>query len=430
MADSRFDYVIVGNSTAAVGAVEAIRTCDASGSIAIVAAETEHTYSRPLITYFMAGKVAEDNIYYRPADFYDRMGVTCLFGKQVETVDTSAGTVALQSGEKIAYGSLLLAAGGAPIPLKAPGSDRPGVFYMNTMDDARRAKGWLAHTKRAVAVGGGLTGLKTAEALAMLGQEVTVVELASRVLAMALDETASEIVRDVLVEHGIDVLTEVQVTALEGCPDSADVCTAMLNTGEGIACETVFVTIGVRPRIDLVDGSGIETGRGILVDRRMRTNIENVYAAGDIAEAYDPLTRGQRVLPILPNAYIGGRVAGLNMIGRDADYSVGMSVNSVSFFGHPVMSAGFANQPEGDGFRVISRHDGRDYRRLVIKDGKLVGMILSGSVDRAGLLTGMMRSEVDVSEMEDALLEGRISLIDLPKEIVEERIHTAGRNWL
>jgi NAD(P)H-nitrite reductase large subunit len=298
------------------------------------------------------------------------------------------------------------------------------------MDDARQAKGWLAHTKRAVVIGGGLTGLKTAEALVHLDKDVTVVELAPKVLSMAMDDAACEIVREVLVEHGVDVLTEVQVTSIDGCDDSNDVCAATLSTGESIACETVFVAIGVRPRLDLVKDSQVSINRGILVDRHMRTNVDNVYAAGDIAEAYDPLTQSQRVLPILPNAYIGGRIAGLNMMGREADYNVGMSVNSISFFGHPFMSAGFANQEEGDGYKVIKKLDGRDYRRFVIKDGKLVGMILSGSIDRAGILTGMMRANVSVDGLEEAMLHGDLGLIDLPEDVRKERIHSSGRNWL
>lgn len=432
MSRRAFDYLIVGNSTAAVGAIEAIRACDANGTIGVISAESEHTYSRPLITYFVAGKVAEDNVYYRPGDFYDTMSVACLFGREVVSVSATDRSVTLDAGEVVSYGSLLLAAGGAPIPLDVPGADRPGVFFMNTMEDARRAKGWLSHARRAVVVGAGLTGLKTAEALALLGQEVTVVELADRVLATSLDGAASEIVRRVLVRRGIDVLTQVQVTALAGSEDSNDVASAVLNTGESIACDSVFLTIGVRPRIDLVRGSGVATGRGILVDSHMRTNIDNVYAAGDIAEAHEPLSGAQRVVPILPNAYIGGRVAGLNMCGRRADYNVGMSVNSVSFFGHPVMSAGFATQTEGDGFQVYSRLDGLDYRKFVVRDGRLVGMILCGSaqIDRAGLMTGMMRSGVQVDGLIEKLLDGTLGLIDLPREIIQERIHSAGRNWL
>lgn len=430
MMKSRFDYLIVGNSTAAAGAVEAIRRVDDAGSIGIVASETEHTYSRPLITYYMAGKVAEDNVYYRPLDFYERMRVDCLLGKNVSSVDTTAKHIVIEGGERIGYGSLLLAAGGSPIAPPLPGINRPGVFFMNTMDDARRAKGWLAHARRAVVIGGGLTGLKTAEALAQIGQEVTVVEMADRVLSTALDETASEMVRRALVENGIDVLTEVQVTNIEGSEDSNDVSAAVLSTGEWLACDSVFVTIGVRPRIEIVEGPSIQTNRGILVDRHMRTNIDGVYAAGDIAEAHDPLTGGRRVVPILPNAYIGGRVAGLNMAGKNADYNVGMSVNSVSFFGHPFMSAGFATQNEGDGFRVLHRQENGNYRKLVIKDDKLVGMIVTGSVERAGLMTGMMRAGVDVSGMEEALLTGKLGLICLPKEVIEERIHGRGRNWL
>ncbi len=427
---NRSDFVIVGNSAASVGAIEAIRSLDTDSSITVVAAEREHTYSRPLITYFMCGKVSEDNVWYRPPDFHQRNQVETILGVGVKSVVPNEKTIVLEDGTKLGYGNLLIAAGGAPIVPNIPGIDRPGVFFMNTMEDARAAKGWLAHGKRAVVIGGGLTGLKTAEALAEMGKEVTVVELAGRVLANNLDARASELVRQTFVDAGVDVLTQVSVTAVEGTEDSNDVSTAVLSTGERIACDTVFVTIGVRPRLEILEGSGIETNRGILVDRHMKTNTGNVYAAGDIAEAWDPLVGGQRVVPILPNAYIGGRVAGLNMAGREASYNVGMSANSVCFFRRPFMSAGFATEEEDGKFRVLWREDATGYRKIVVRDEKLVGLIVTDNVDRAGLLTGIMRAGIPIGQIEDDLLTGTAGLIDLPKEVREQRIHGTGRNWL
>jgi NAD(P)H-nitrite reductase large subunit len=430
MANYRFDHLIIGNSTAAIGAIEAIRGRDLASSIGVVAAETEHAYSRPLITYYMCGKVAEDNVFYRLADFYKEANVECMLGVKAESVSTQNQTVSLSTGETIDYDKLLLAAGGAPIAPPIPGIERPGVFFMNTLEDARRAKGWLSHMKRAVVVGAGLTGLKTAEALVEMGQEVMVVELADRVLATTLDRVASEIVKRVFVDHGVDVITEAQVLSFNGYEKSNDLWTVTISTGESIACDTAFVTIGIRPRTELVRDTPIKTVRGILVDRHMRTNVENVYAAGDIAEAYDPLIGGTRLVPILPNAYIGGRVAGMNMSGLNAEYNLGMSVNSVNFFGLPVMSAGFAAQEEGDGFRVLTRLDGSNYRKIVIRDGKLVGFILTGSINGAGLMTGIMRAGIEVTDLEERLLNGNIGLIDLPRDVVRERIHGTGRNWL
>lgn len=424
-----YDYLIIGNSTSAVGAVEAIRGAGDQSSIGIIAHESEHTYSRPLITYFVSGKVEEKNIYYRPLNFYEKNNVDVTTGKTVVAVDDVNKQVILDDDTKVGFTKLLIAAGGGPVKPPVPGIDRPGVFFMNTMDDARKAKGWLSHTKKAVVIGGGLTGLKTAEALAYLGKDVTVVEMANRVLAINLDETASELVRESLIEHGVEILTGVQVTGIEGSEDSNDVSSVALNTGEYIACETVFVAVGVKPRLEIVKSSSISTNRGILVDRYMKTNIEGIYAAGDIAEAYDPVTGSNKVLPILPNAYVGGRVAGLNMTGKSATYNIGMSVNSVSFFGEPFMSAGLATQPEDDGYKVYNSQNGKSYRRLVVKDGKLVGLIVTGDVERAGLMTGIIRAGVNVDGMIDDVLTGHIGLINLPKEIVIERLQGTGRNW-
>ncbi|MFQ3549804.1 MAG: FAD-dependent oxidoreductase [Armatimonadota bacterium] len=427
---SSYDVLIIGNSTAAIGAVEAIRGKDSEKTICLVANESEHTYSRPLITYFMAGKVEESNIYYRPLDFYQKMNVDTLLGTSVTSIDTDNNFVSFDNGDSISYGSLIIAAGGSPIQLRCEGTNLDGVFYMNTIEDARNAKEWLKTHKKAVVIGAGLTGLKTAEALSVLGIDTTVIELADRILAMNTDDEGAALVEKVLRDNNIKVLTKVSVTALEPDSSGKSVGAAVLSNKEKVECDTVFVTIGVRPRIDLVENSGIETNRGILVDKHMKTNIPNVYAAGDIAEAFDPIYQDRRVLPILPNAYIGGRIAGLNILGIESEYNVGMSVNSVSFFGYPTMSAGFGTQPEGDGFNVKTISYDNVYKRFVTKDGKLVGMILCGDVEKAGIITGIMRSGIDISGMEDMLLEGDLKLINLPESLIEERIHTAGRNWM
>lgn len=425
----KYDFLLIGNSTAAVGAVEAIRSLDKTSSIGIIAHETEHTYSRPLITYYVSGKVTEENTYYRPLCFYETYNVDVILGKQVVLVNNRDHTVTLDDGSVVEYSKLLLAAGGGPIKPPVPGLDRPGVFYMNTMEDAKRAKGWLSHTQKTVVIGGGLTGLKTAEAMAYMGHDVTVVEMADRVLAMNLDPIASGLVREAMERHGVEILTGVQVTGIEGSEDSNDVASVVLNTGEHIACETVFMTVGVKPRTEIAQGSEIKINRGILVDRFMETNVPGIYAAGDIAEAYDPLTGSNRVLPILPNAYIGGRVAGLNMTGKETTYNIGMSVNSVSFFGEPFMSAGLATQPEEDGYKIFISLEKSNYRRIVVKDNKLMGLIVTGDVERAGLMTGMMRSGIPVNDMIDKLLHGHLGLIDMPKEMVMDRLQGSGRNW-
>ncbi len=336
----------------------------------------------------------------------------------------------MATGDTISYGKLLLAAGGVPTALPIPGVDRPGVFFMNTIEDARRAKGWLSHTQRPLVIGAGLTGMKTAEALAQMGKQVTVVELADRVLSTVLDSRASQIVTKWFTSRGVDVATGVRVIRLEGREDSNDVRTAVLSTGESIACDSVFLTAGVRPRIELVRGSQIRVDSGILVDRGMRTSIPNVYAAGDIAQAYEPITGENRVVPILPNAYLGGRVAGINMAGGNAQYSIGMSANSTAFFGLTVMSAGLANLEEDSGFQILRKDIGIAYRKLVIRDGKLVGMLAIADIRGVGLLTGIIRDSIDVRGMENKLLEGDLQLIDLPADITAKRLEGRSLRWM
>ena len=200
-------YVIIGNSAAAVGAVEAIRKCDQENPITIVSREPEHVYSRPLISYLLGGLVDESMMYYRPEYFYDRHNVQTMLGVEVVRIDTETQQIILQGGGTLGYDRLLIATGGRPFVPPLPGSNLEGVFTFSTWEDAQRMARYLDHNRveSALVVGGGLIGLKTTEALMAREMPITMVELADRILSTTFDRTASKLAETLLRREHVEI---------------------------------------------------------------------------------------------------------------------------------------------------------------------------------------------------------------------------------
>jgi len=409
------NYVIVGNSAAAIGTVEGIRSIDRDGKITVISDEPYHTYSRPLISYYLFGKVSKDKIYYRPKDFYERMEITPRLGVRVSALEINEKLVILDSNEHIPYDRLMLATGGKPIVPPIPGREMSGVHSFFKWDDVLGLEKVIEPGTHVVVIGAGLIGLKAAEALIKRGAKVTVVELAKRVLSAILDETAASLVQKSLEGHGIQFYLGTTVAEIQG--EQGNVSGVRLQDETNLACDQVVMAIGVSPKTDLAKETEIKVNRGILVDEHMSTSIADVYAAGDVAEGYDILYRQQRVLPILPNAYKQGFNAGVNMAGQVRAYGGGFAMNSIGFFDLPMITAGIA-KPEGEGFtELIDMTDLlKGYRKIVLREGRIVGYIALNQVDRAGLLTGLMEKEVDVRAFQEHLLKEDFGYVYLPQE--------------
>ncbi|MFO7957025.1 MAG: FAD-dependent oxidoreductase [Candidatus Brocadiia bacterium] len=415
---NREPYVIIGNSVAAMGAVAGIRSVDPERPITVISREPHHTYSRPLISYLLGGKVDEKGMLYRGADFYDKNNVRPMLGVEVTGVDVEAGTVEMDDARTVAYEKLLIATGGDPIvPPDVEGTEADGVFTFTTWDDAREIEAYIeGHgVEKAVIVGGGLIGLKSMEALVERGIETTVVELADRILGATFDRTASELARRQLERAGVTVLCETTVSCIEAAEGEAS--GAVLRDGTRLPCGLLIFAIGVRPNVAIVRGTSVEVDRGVVVDDGMRTSADDVYAAGDVAQARLLLREGKRPIPIFPNAYRQGLIAGANMAGGDATWKGGVAMNSVEVLGLPTISVGITS-PEGEGYDILSEldEDAMRYRKVVLKDDRVVGAIFIGDIGRAGIMTGLIREQIDVSGFKDLLLTEEFGLISLPRE--------------
>ncbi len=414
-------YLIIGNSAGGIGAAEAIREVDATGSIIIVSDEPYPAYSRAMISKYLTKERTLQGMLFRPLDFYDENGITTLLGERVKSLGLSDRTVELESGERILWEKLLIASGGVPIVPQIEGIGKRGVFNFLTLDDAKAIDEYLNNVNKALIVGGGLIGISVAEALTKRDKKVTVVEMKERILNTILDEQASLIAEESAKQAGVRIICGQTVAEVTG---NEWVTGVILDSGEEIPCSMVVVAIGVLPRAELVQGTSIRVNRGIVVDRNMATSHPDVYACGDAAEAYDFTYDTNRLTPIWPNAYIGGRIAGRNMAGIEAEYPGGTGMNSLNYFGLDIAAAGIVVPPDDNGYECMSREDDGVYQKLVLRNNVVVGMVCIGDIEKSGIFFSLMRDRVNVGDFKQALLTEDFGLVSLPRELWQERLGT------
>lgn len=415
-------YLIIGNSAGGIGAAEAIREVDRKGSLAIVSDEPYFTYSRPLISEYLAGKRSLEKMRFRLADFYEKNDIRTLLGSKAERLNIDEHTVELEDGGTIAWEKLLLATGGLPIIPRIEGINRRGVLTFTTLDDAKAIDQFLSQKAQAVVIGGGLIGVSTTEALVKRGIQVTVVEMKERLLNTILDEEASALEEEALTRAGVRIVTGHTVAEINGNSSREKaVSSVTLDDGSRIPCKLVLVAIGVVPRTELVTNTKIEINHGIVVDRYMATSSPGIYACGDAAEAYDFIYGEYRLTPVWPNAYMGGRVAGFNMSGIPIEYQGGTLINSLKYFGLDIVTAGMVT-PVNDSYEVLSQKEGNIYHKVVLKDGLVVGMVFVGNIEKSGIVYSLMKDKVNADGFKQALVSNDFGLASLPEEIWRPRL--------
>ncbi len=413
------EYVILGNSAAAVGCIEGLRKCDKEGRITVISDEPHHVYSRPLISYYLAGKVSAKNMVYRKTDFYEKLGVETMFGKKAAAIDPKGKTVTLDSGETVKYDKLLVATGSSPFVPPTEGLKAQDNFYtFLKYDDALGIEKWISKDANVVVVGAGLIGLKAAEGIAPVAGSVHVVEMAPRVLPMILDEAAAAPVQKRLEENGVTFHLGMTVAEVVG---EQHIEKVILKDGTELPCDVLVMGVGVRPNVAEAKAAGVDVNRGILVDETMRTNVADIWAAGDVTEGVDAVTGERKIMALWPNAYAQGRAAGCDMAGQKDDFGGVFPMNAVGFFGLSVITAGVQG---GEGTQLLSKYDEKTgaSKRFYVKDDRLVGMILVGDVDRAGIYTYLMSERIPLSSLEGPLTDDGFGLMALGQERMKQRI--------
>ncbi len=403
-------YVIIGNSTAAAGCVEGIREIDNKGSITIISDEPYHMYSRPLISYLLQGKTDEQRMKYRPDSFYSDNKCTAQFGKKAVKIDTIACQVLLESGESVIYDKLLVAAGSSPFVPPMKGLETvSNHFSFMTLDNAIALDTVLGKDKRILIIGGGLIGLKCAEGITKRVNSVTVIDLAPSILSSILDSEGAALVQKHLETHGIEFKLGTSVKEFRGNA-------ALLTSGEELSFDILVTAVGVRPNTALVKDAGGLVNKGINVNSKMETTLENIFAAGDCTECHDISSDTDRVLALLPNAYYGGHVAGINMAGGSMVYNKAIPMNAIGFFGMHIITAG---NYDGEKYE---EHSSESLKKLFYKNDLLKGYIMIGDVNKAGIYTSLIRERTPLSSIDSALIFKQPGLAAFSRKFRDEKL--------
>ncbi len=381
--------VIVGNGVAGVAAAQHLRELRPDFAIEILAREPYHHYQRPRLPEIIAGEVELADIIAHPPEWYASSSIEVRLAAAVESVLTDERVVVLEDGTRISYDALLIASGSDPFVPPVRGADRDGVFVLRTADDALAIREWTSTTDRAVVVGGGLLGLEAARALRAVGLDVDVLEGADRLLPRQLDGAGADVLESQIERLGIRVSKGVRVVGVEGSPAAAGV---VLGDGTRVPGGLVLFAVGVRSTVNFLGGSPLHIGRGVVVDCDMRTNVTGVFAAGDAAE-HDGIVWG-----IIPAALAHAEAAARTIAG-DAGVKRCTVVpeNTLKVAGVSVFSIGIVECDGGSCVEHVEADPGAGlYRKVVIREGKLVGASVVGSRNGLTELRRLIRQGVEV----------------------------------
>ncbi|MDR1401029.1 MAG: FAD-dependent oxidoreductase [Endomicrobium sp.] len=393
-------YLIIGNSAAGVNAAVAIRTNDKTGDVKIISCEEFNSYGRPLISYYLNGKVKSENIYCHDEDFYRSMNLEVLLNTKAEKVDTIKKEVLVGLGERISrisYDKLLIATGSSPFIPYIKNLDfnlQKNVFTFLTYKDSVKLKEKITKNSRVVIAGAGLIGLKAAEGLFGQVASITVVDLDNRVMASVLDKSEADIIQAHIEQKFISFKLQTSICEVQG---ENNVSRVILSNGETLNCDILVVAVGVRPNVVLAKEAGIKTSKGMFVDEYMQTSVKDIYAAGDCVESLDLLTGESKVFALWPNASNQGGIAGLNMTGIKTRTPKTFAMNSISFFGLQLTSAGIINNSRSIDTFVDSTKN--KLRKLNVLNDNLIGFVLINDNQRAGIYTSLINDKVGLSTL-------------------------------
>ncbi|MCX6640449.1 MAG: FAD-dependent oxidoreductase [bacterium] len=398
-------HVIIGNSAAGIGAAEAIRQIDKEAPLTIISDESESAYSRALISYELAGWIGKGNLDLRPREFYQEKNIAAHLGKRAIKIDAGKKQVHLNDGSRVDYDRLLIATGGSPQQMGVPGEDKKGIFGFRNYRDLLNIYDAIITAEHGVVLGGGCIGLQAASGLHHHGVKTSIAIASAHLLSQVADAECGDIYQRLFESNGIAIKTSMKPVEFRGV---GQVGSIGFDDGSEMPAQIVISGKGVKPNTELAEGTKIKVDRGIIVDDRMCTAEPDVFAAGDVAVTQDCVTCESTVNAVWPCAYEQGRTAGFNMAGRDRVYDGSMRMNAAEFFRVPLISIGVV-KPQGDGYEVHSYLDKSRmvYWKMVFKGKLLVGAVLVGRVERAGVLANLMRKHIDVSSIKGELLAGR-----------------------
>jgi nitrite reductase (NADH) large subunit len=397
----RARLVVVGNGMAGMRTVEEL-LARAPGrfDITVIGAEPGPNYNRILLSAVLAGEKARDEIVINPCSWYDEHGIALIAGNRVTAIDRTARCVTLADGAVLPYDKLLLATGSKPLAPPIPGLRLPNVRAFRDVADVEAMIEAARSHRRAVVIGGGLLGLEAAWGLKRRGMSVALVHLMPTLMERQLDAAAGTLLHRELDARGIAFFINSQAEGIIGSERAEAV---LLADGRQIAADIVVLAVGISPNIDLARTADLDVNRGILVGDDMRTSDPDIHAVGECIE------HNGQVFGLVALIWEHARVCGARLAGDDAAIYVPQPpFTSLKITGIDVFSAG-ALAAAGEDDEEITLHDARGglYKKVILRDNKVVGCVLYGSATDGPWYVELMRDKVDVSPLRDRIVFGR-----------------------
>lgn len=386
-------YVIIGVGAAGMKAADTIRKGDKEAEITMISTD-EQVHSRCMLHKYLSHERSAEALNFTDKDFFEKNNIRWQKGRTVEGLDTAGKKVMLSGGEEIAYDKLLIATGAESfIPPVGQLREGKNVFGLRHLRDAVAIDEMAKNAEQIVIIGSGLVGLDAAYGLMEVGKKVSIVEMADQILPIQLDKTGAKEYQNRFGKAGA-VFYLGRKGSDTKMDENGNIKEVILDNGEVLPCDLVIVAAGVRSATKGLEGEGIVVDRGMKVNAYLETGAKDVYAAGDVTG----------LSGIWPNAQKQGETAALNMMGGEVEYTDRYAIkNTINFFGLPSLCVGVIVPEEGD--VVIAREDASNYRRVIIRDGKVVGVLLQGDISHAGIWQYLIKNEVSITGIEKDIFD-------------------------
>ena len=388
-------YVIVGASASGINAAKTLRENDKNAEIILVSKD-EYVYSRCILHHFLDGRREIEALDFTPNNFFEMYNIKWIKGVEVVGIDIKEKRLKLSNNEGLGYDKVLLAAGSSSfLPPIENLRTANNVIGLRNLDDAIKIKEEAKKVKNVAILGAGLVGVDALAGLLDYNVNITLIEMGDRILPLQLDNYAANVYQERLKEEGVNFKFGVRAEKVI-VDDNNNPVAIKLNTGEEISCELIIACTGVRSNIGFLKDSGIECDKfGLIINSKGETNVKDVYGAGDIT--------GRN--PIWPTAVKEGIIAANNMIGKEIYMNDFFgSKNTMNFCGVATMSLGLINKPD-DSYKEETQVKGKDYKKIIHKDGIIYGAIVQGDLSYVGVLTQLIKENIDIRKVKKPLFD-------------------------
>jgi NAD(P)H-nitrite reductase large subunit len=400
LTSTRKRYLIIGNGASGTYAAETIRKSDADGEITLLTNEPYPLYNRVALPPFLRDEAKREKVFLRTPEQHAQKGIKLLVNTQINTLSTEERVATAADGQEFAYDRLLIATGGRPNPLPAPGvtPEVQGIYNFQYWDDAAAIRERMNTAKHAVVVGGSYIAYELAEAFRHHGLVVTWLIRGPRFLRRVLDEDGGALVDDIARSAGVDIHYGGEVGEVHS--KHGQVCGVTTSTGEHIQCDMIGVGLGVQMNVDFLEQTPVAVRSGIVTNEYLETNAPDVYAGGDVAEFFDVSIGAHNQMGTWNNSVSHGRIAGANMLGERKFYN-DVPMYSTGLFDSRIRVMGLTpeNVPDLESWAQLDAPN-RNYQRLFFKDGRLVGGCLIGDIKMQTRIIQMIQARQVTPEMD------------------------------